>query len=248
MSTLRTRYIPVLLIKNRQLYKTVNFNREIKYIGDPINALRIFNEKQVDEICILDIDASKLNSEPDFDFIQDLASECFMPMGYGGGIKNISTIEKLFRLGVEKIILNSVLLSNMSLITEAANIFGSQSIVASVDVKKNFFGNHQIYSHVTNKTEKIKFEEYIIKIQESGAGELIINSVDKDGMMMGYDEGLIETVSSLLTIPVVALGGAGSVQDLDTVISKGAHAAAAGSIFIYKGPHKAVLINYPTYK
>lgn len=248
MSTLRTRYIPVLLIKNRQLYKTVNFNREIKYIGDPINALRIFNEKQVDEICILDIDASKSNSEPDFDFIQDLASECFMPMGYGGGIKNISTIEKLFRLGVEKIILNSVLLSNMSLITEAANIFGSQSIVASVDVKKNFFGNHQIYSHVTNKTEKIKFEEYIIKIQESGAGELIINSVDKDGMMMGYDEGLIEKVSSLLTIPVVALGGAGSVQDLDTVISKGAHAAAAGSIFIYKGPHKAVLINYPTNK
>ncbi len=248
MSTLKTRYIPVLLIKNKQLYKTVNFNREIKYIGDPINALRIFNEKQVDEICILDIDASKQKSDPNFDFIRDLASECFMPMGYGGGIKNISTIEKLFRLGVEKVILNSVLLSNISLISEAANIFGSQSIVASVDVKKNFFGNHQIFSHVTNKAEKIKFEEYIIRIQESGAGELIINSVDKDGTMSGYDEGLIEKVSSLLSIPVVALGGAGTVNDLDTIISKGAHAAAAGSIFIYKGPHKAVLINYPTNK
>ncbi len=245
---IRSRYIPVLLIKDRQLYKTVKFNKEIKYIGDPVNAIRIFNEKEVDEICVLDIGASKENREPDFEFIQEIASECFMPLGYGGGIKNISTIEKLFKIGVEKTILNNVLIENPQLVTEAANVFGSQSIIASVDVKKNLWGQYSIYSHVTNQSTKQDLQKFIRNLQELGIGELIINSVDQDGMMRGYDYNLIRQVSSFLNVPIVALGGAGSVLDLEEAINHGAHAAAAGSLFIYKGPHKAVLINYPTIK
>jgi cyclase len=245
---IRSRYIPVLLIKDRQLYKTVKFNKEIKYIGDPVNAIRIFNEKEVDEICVLDIGASKENREPDFEFIKELASECFMPLGYGGGINNITTIEKLFKIGIEKTILNNVLIENPQLVTEAANVFGSQSIIASVDVKKNLWGQYSIYSHVTNQSTKQDLQKFIRNLQELGIGELIINSVDQDGMMKGYDYNLISQVSSFLTVPIVALGGAGSVLDLEEAINQGAHAAAAGSLFIYKGPHKAVLINYPTIK
>lgn len=245
---IRSRYIPVLLIKDRQLYKTVKFNKEIKYIGDPVNAIRIFNEKEVDEICVLDIGASKENREPDFEFIKELASECFMPLGYGGGINNITTIEKLFKIGIEKTILNNVLIENPQLVTEAANVFGSQSIIASVDVKKNLWGQYSIYSHVTNQSTKQDLQKFIRNLQELGIGELIINSVDQDGMMKGYDYNLIRQVSSFLNVPIVALGGAGSVLDLEEAINHGAHAAAAGSLFIYKGPHKAVLINYPTIK
>jgi cyclase len=244
---LRPRIIPSLLLHDKGLVKTVNFKTP-KYVGDPINAVRIFNEKEVDEICVLDIGASKENREPDFEFIQELASECFMPLGYGGGINKINTIEKLFKIGVEKTILNNVLIENPQLVTEAANVFGSQSIIASVDVKKNLWGQYSIYSHVNNQSTKQDLQKFIRNLQELGIGELIINSVDQDGMMKGYDYNLISQVSSFLTVPIVALGGAGSVLDLEEAINQGAHAAAAGSLFIYKGPHKAVLINYPTIK
>jgi cyclase len=246
--TLRSRYIPVLLVKNRQLYKTVQFNKDIKYIGDPINAIRIFNEKEVDEICVLDIEASKVGAEPNFDFVRDIASECFMPLGYGGGISNMHHIERLFRLGIEKVILNHSILTNTDLISEASKHFGSQSIVASVDVKRNLFGQYLVYSHAKKDSLKLKLEEYIKKIEDAGAGELILNAVDRDGMMQGFDLNLIAKISKLINIPLVALGGAGSIQDLETAIQSGAHASAAGSLFIYKGPHKAVLINYPTEK
>ena len=248
MITLRSRYIPVLLVKNRQLYKTVQFNKDIKYIGDPINAIRIFNEKEVDEICVLDIEASKIGAEPNFDFVKDIASECFMPLGYGGGIRNMYQIERLFRLGIEKVILNSQLLNDTGLISEASRHFGSQSIVASVDVKRNLFGQYLVYSHTKKDTLKMKLEEHIKNIVDAGAGELILNSVDRDGMMQGFDLNLIVKISKLINIPLVALGGAGNIQDLETALQSGAHAAAAGSLFIYKGPHKAVLINYPTEK
>ena len=248
MITLRSRYIPVLLVKNRQLYKTVQFNKDIKYIGDPINAIRIFNEKEVDEMCVLDIEASKVGAEPNFDFVKDIASECFMPLGYGGGISKMNQIEKLFRLGIEKVILNHSILTNTALISEASKHFGSQSIVASIDVKRNLFGQYLVYSHAKKDTLKMKLEEYIKSIEDAGAGELILNSVDRDGMMQGFDMNLIVKISKLINIPLVALGGAGSIQDLETAIQSGAHASAAGSLFIYKGPHKAVLINYPTEK
>jgi len=246
--TLRSRYIPVLLVKNRQLYKTVQFNKDIKYIGDPINAIRIFNEKEVDEICVLDIEASKLGAEPNFDFVKDIASECFMPLGYGGGIGNMNQIEKLFRLGIEKVILNHSILTNSVLISEASRHFGSQSIVASVDVKRNLFGQYLVYSHAKKDTLKMKLEDYIKNIEDAGVGELILNSVERDGMMQGFDLNLIVKISKLINIPLVALGGAGSIQDLEMALQSGAHASAAGSLFIYKGPHKAVLINYPTEK
>ncbi len=248
MITLRSRYIPVLLVKNRQLYKTVKFNKDIKYIGDPINAIRIFNEKEVDEICVLDIEASKVGAEPNFDFVKDIASECFMPLGYGGGISNMNHIEKLFRLGIEKVILNNSIIDNTSLISEAAKHFGSQSIVASVDIKRNLFGQYLVYSHTKKDTLKMRLEEHIRNIEDAGAGELILNSVDRDGMMQGFDLSLIVKISKLINIPMVALGGAGSIQDLELALQSGAHATAAGSLFIYKGPHKAVLINYPSEK
>jgi len=248
MSSLMSRYIPVLLIQNRQLYKTRHFHKEIKYVGDPINAIRIFNEKQVDEICVLDISASKELRGPDFSFISDMSSECFMPMGYGGGITKVSEIEKLFRLGVEKVILNDILLKDINIIREASNAFGSQSIVASVDIKKNMFGNYQIYSHKNKETLKIKPEEFLKELELAGAGEIILNSVDLDGSMQGYDYKLINKMSNNISIPLVALRGAGKVEELNMAITHGAHAAAAGSLFIFKGPHRAVLINYPTDK
>jgi len=242
---LRCRVIPVLLTRNRGLVKTIKFDKA-KYIGDPINAVKIFNDKEVDELVVLDIDASKEGRGPDFTMICDIASECFMPLAYGGGIRNLNDIQTLFQNGVEKVILNSAILNDFSLITEAASIYGDQSIVASVDVKKNIWGKYQLYSH-SNLIPKIKDPIKMVQgLAKAGAGEIIVNSVDLDGTMSGYDLKLIELVSASLDIPVVFCGGAGAVGDLLEAYKAGASGVAAGSIFIYHGPHKAVLINYPT--
>jgi cyclase len=242
---LRNRVIPVLLLRNKGLVKTIQFGKG-KYIGDPMNAIRIFNDKECDELVFLDIDASKENRAPDFDYIQSIASECFMPLGYGGGIKTIGDIEILFSIGIEKVIINSQALNNLELIKLASAKFGNQSIVVSVDVTKNLLGAYKIFSHSGIKHHYVSLSSYLSEVIKAGAGEIMLNNVDRDGMMTGYDLKLIQKISSEIPVPLSVCGGAGKLEDLKDGIKAGASAAAAGSLFIYHGPHRAVLINYPT--
>ena len=243
---LRTRVIPVLLFRNNGLTKTVKFKNG-KYIGDPINAVKIFNDKEVDELVFLDIDASKQNRKPDFEYIKSISSECFMPLAYGGGVRTLDDIKKLFYLGVEKVILNTAPLIDINIIKDASEIYGSQSIVVSVDVKKNIFGKYKIFSHSNIKHKNENLIDFCLKIQDVGAGELIINSVDNDGVMNGLDYNLLEMINTKLTIPIVIAGGAGNLNHLKQAADTGASGIGVGSLFIYHGPHKAVLINYPAY-
>jgi len=244
----RVRVIPVLLLQNNGLVKTVKFKKP-NYIGDPINAVKIFNEKEVDELVFLDIDATKLNIEPDYNKIEEIASECFMPLAYGGGIKTIDQIKRIFNIGVEKMILNSILCANPSLITDAAKIYGNQSIVASVDVKKDIFGKYSAYSNSGKNKIKFKLLNFIQDLKNAGAGEIILTSIDKEGTFSGYDIELIKQVSGSVNIPVVANGGASGFMDFtNAVINGGASAVAAGSVFIYKSKNRGVLINYPSQK
>lgn len=242
---LRKRIIPVLLLSGRGLVKTVNFD-QAKYVGDPINAVRIFNEKEVDELVFLDIQATKENRLPDFDLVEKIAAECFMPFAYGGGVRNLEQMSRLFSLGVEKVILNNILFENLELLKRAADKFGCQSVIASIDVKKNFWGKKLVYNHLTKSVVKIEPHELAQKVENAGAGEIIVNSVDHDGLQTGYDGELISRISSSVSIPVVACGGASSLEDMARVIKEsGASAAAAGSFFVFKGKHRAVLITYP---
>ncbi|AWO01178.1 imidazole glycerol phosphate synthase subunit HisF [Chitinophaga alhagiae] len=242
---LRVRVIPVLLLKNKGLVKTVSFKNPT-YIGDPINAVRIFNEKEVDELMLLDITASVENREPNYAWIKDISSESFMPIGYGGGIQTLDQIKKLFNLGVEKVVLNSAS-TNLELIRSAAAIFGSQSIVVSIDVKKSFWGKYEGFTHSGSKKLPIPPLEHAINCVNAGAGEIYLQSIDKEGHMKGYDLDITRQFSNALTVPVVASGGAADLASMKEVISfAGASAVSAGSIFVYKGKHKAVLINYPS--
>ncbi|WP_299136298.1 AglZ/HisF2 family acetamidino modification protein [uncultured Tenacibaculum sp.] len=242
-----SRVIPVLLLKGDGLVKTINFKKPT-YIGDPINAVKIFNQKEVDELVLLDIEASTKNYEPRYEWIQDIVSESFMPIGYGGGIKNIEQVKKIFDLGVEKIILNTSS-QDLDLISKAASIYGSQSIVASIDVKKSLLGKKYCYFKGGKDKIKIGAVEWAKKLVESGVGEIIIQSIDLEGTMKGYDIELTREVSEAVNVPVVASGGAGNINDVEKVLKEGkASAAAAGSIFVYKGKQKGVLINYPTRK
>jgi imidazole glycerol-phosphate synthase subunit HisF len=242
---MRARVVPVLLIDDGGLVKSVEFGK-YNYIGDPMNAIRLYNEMEVDELVILDISASKKNRAPDFEMIEELASNAFMPLGYGGGISSIDDIKKLFYSGVEKVIINNQLLSNKSFIKEAAKLHGKQSIVGSVDIKKNFFGSYKVYDHVKNKTLDIDYVDFVKDLEGLGIGELFVNDVLNDGKMKGYDIKLIDRLHDSVSIPVVFCGGAGKLADIKKAIDSGAHAAAAGSIFIYKSKAQGVLINYPT--
>jgi len=245
---LQTRVIPVLLLHNKGLVKTVKFKNP-KYVGDPLNAIKIFNEKEVDELIFLDIDASKEGREPDYEMIEDFASECFMPVCYGGGITKLDQIQKIFKLGIEKVSINLSALQNLELIKEASSRFGSQSLVVTVDVKKSFTGKYLVYNHKKAKTEKTPLQEYLQKIEMAGAGEILINNVDRDGTLNGYDTKLLKSVVDNVTIPVIACGGAGSLEDFKTVKKEAnVSAVAAGSFFVFHGKHKAVLITYPHYK
>lgn len=245
---LRTRIIPCLLLHDGGLVKTEKFKKP-KYLGDPINTVRIYNEKEVDELIFLDIDASKLKRSPDYEVIADLASECFMPFSYGGGITTVEQIKKILNIGVEKIVINQSALKNANLVSDAANRFGSSTIVVAVDIKKNFWGHYQVYDHVTNATLKMEPEEYVVKMAEAGAGEIFINNVDRDGTYSGFDIEILKKINNSVSVPVVACGGASGLNDLKEVSSKaGISAVAAGSIFVYNGPHRAVLISYPTQK
>ena len=243
----RSRVIPCLLLKNGGLYKTVRF-KEPRYLGDPINTLKLFNDKEADELVILDIAASANGAEPNLDYIKRVTRECFMPICYGGGVSSLKQIEALFRLGVEKVALNTSLFVNPNLVSEAAKIFGSQSIVASIDVKKGIFGSYSVRVVSGSKDTKCNPIQYANRAEELGVGEILLTSIDRDGMMNGYDYELIEKVSSVVNIPVIVNGGAGNLADCVKAIHSGASAAAAGSLFVYYGPLRAVLINYPTQK
>jgi cyclase len=243
---LKIRVIPALLLRNQGLVKTVKF-KQAKYIGDPINAVKIFNEKEVDELIFLDTTATAEGRRPNFKLISDIAGECFMPFGYGGGIKDLDDIETLFRIGAEKVIINSHAVTNPTFVEAAANRFGSQSIVVSMDVRRNLMGKYSIYSssgQMATKHDPVKYSKFL---EEMGAGELILTAIDRDGTMKGYDLDLIKSVTSEVSIPVVASGGAGKVQDfIDAVQKGGASAVTAGSMFVFQGKHRAVLISYPS--
>lgn len=241
---LQTRVIPVLALKGNGIIKTRKF-KEQTYLGDFLNAAKIFNEKEVDELVILDIFASKEKREPDFNRIKSIATECFMPLAYGGGIKTIEHIKKAFDQGIEKVILGTSSV-DLALIKQATDIYGSQSIVVCVDVKKNFFGKYEIFVESGTKKVKENLEQHILNIEKAGAGELIIQLINNDSEMQGYDLTLINKVSNITNIPVVALGGAGSIDDFKLAIDAGASAVAAGSMFVFKGKHRGVLISYPT--
>ena len=239
------RIIPCLLVHNKGLIKTVKF-KDPKYVGDPINAVKIFNEKEVDELIVLDIDATVENREPDYKMIENLANECRMPLCYGGGIKTASQAQRILSLGVEKVAISSAVFNNPELVKEISTEVGSQSIVIIFDVKKKLFGGYDVYTH--NAKNKIKQDllVFVERVQNLGAGEIVINSIDNDGLMKGYDIDLIEKIKRRLDIPITVLGGAGELKDISQVIDKfGIIGCAAGSLFVFKGKYKAVLINYP---
>ncbi len=241
---LKTRVVPVLLLQDNALVKTVKFKHP-KYVGDVVNAIRIFNEKEVDEIVVLDISATPQKRSPNFDLIKDLAGECFMPLSYGGGVRSLDDMRQLFSLGVEKVAINTHALEDLNFVTQAAKQFGSQSIVVSIDVKKTLFGQYKILSALGKIKPPQDLVGYVKAIEEAGAGEIFLTSVDKDGTLSGYDLDLIRQLTSASSLPLIACGGAGNLADLAAAKQAGASAVAAGSLFVFHGKHKAVLIHYP---
>jgi cyclase len=242
---LKHRVIPSLLIRNGGLVKTTQFANP-RYVGDPLNAIRIFNEKEVDEILVLDIMASKEGREPDFAMIEEFSGECFMPLCYGGGISSMAHAERLFSLGVEKVSLQAATFSNLGLITEIAARFGSQAVVASIDIKVNWCGQHQLYEAAKGTVHQ-DWQEHLGRLVNAGAGEVLLTAVDRDGMMKGVDTRLIEAASRAVAVPVIASGGVGSLADIKAAVQAGASAVAAGAFFVFQGKHRAVLITYPNY-
>jgi imidazole glycerol-phosphate synthase subunit HisF len=242
----RPRVIPVLLLKNLGLVKSVKF-KDYRYIGDPINAVKLFNDLGADELAFLDILASNEKRSIALEFVKRVGDEANMPFSVGGGIRTNIEIQEILRAGAEKVILNTKAGETPAFVKEASDEFGSSTIVVSIDVKKSFFGKELVYIYSGNKATKYDPVSFAILMEDQGAGEIIINSIEQDGMMDGYDISLIKRISEAVRIPVVALGGAGSNNDLRKVVLEGyASAVAAGSMFVYHGPRRAVLINYPT--
>ncbi len=241
----RIRVIPCLLLKDSGLVKTVKF-RNPKYIGDPINAVRIFNDKEVDELIFLDITATTAGKPPPIKKITEIASECFMPLCYGGGVKSIDEMQQIFSAGVEKIALNTQAVEDSDLLSQAAQRFGSQSLVVSIDVKKTLLGKYHAYTRSGTRNTKRDPVELARELELRGAGEILVNSIDRDGTMQGYDLDLIQRIASNVSIPVVALGGARGIEDFASAVKQaGASAVSAGSLFVFHGKHRAVLINVP---
>lgn len=241
----RIRVIPTLLSKDGGLVKTIQF-KNAKYVGDPINAIKIFNDKEVDELIFLDISATVNNNKPSLKIISEIASECFMPICYGGGISSTDDIKEILNAGVEKVAINTSAIENPSLINDAARLFGSQSIVVSMDVKKNWIGKQHLYKSGGGKNSKLDPVKFAAEIEDRGAGEIFLNSIDRDGTYLGYDLDLIKRVSEAVNIPVIACGGAAKVDDFVDAVKNGASAVAAGSMFVFHGKHQAVLINFPS--
>lgn len=242
------RLIPVLLLHEGLLYKSIGFD-DYTYIGDPINTVRIFNDKEVDELMILDVSASKLGQEPNYDLIQAMASEAFMPIAYGGGITSLAIAKKVIASGVEKVILNAAALMNLDIVKEIALFLGSSSTVVSVDCKKSFFGQFNVYNYFTKKSVNLSLVDYLQAIQNSGAGEIMLTSVSNDGKMKGYDLDLCKLANDAVHVPLIICGGAGNLTDVEKLFKACLNvSAAAGSMFVYYGKHKAVLITYPSYE
>lgn len=241
---LRHRVIPCLLLRQGGLVKTRKFANP-KYVGDPINAIRIFNEKEVDELIVLDIEASRQGREPDYALIEQFASECFMPLCYGGGVSNVEQARRLFSLGVEKVSVQTAALRDLDLLGRLASTFGSQSVVASIDVRSDWLGRRRLYSSTTGRADDRSWIDYLGRVEQTGAGEVLLNAVDRDGEMRGMDNDLIQEAARRVRIPLVAAGGVGSLDDIVGGLRHGASGIAAGSFFVYHGPHRAVLITYP---
>ena len=243
---LRPRIIPCLLVKNGGLVKTEKFAKP-KYVGDPINAVKIFNEKEVDELIVLDIDATAHNREPNYGMIKNLAAECRMPLCYGGGVKRVDQMERIISLGVEKIALSSAAVSIPELVAQAAEVVGNQSVVVVVDVKKSGRnGKYEVWTHNASKATDLCPIELARKVEGLGAGEIVVNNINRDGVMKGYDLELVRKIREAISLPITVLGGACSLKDIGALIdSFGIIGAAAGSLFVFKGIYRAVLINYP---
>lgn len=245
---LQTRIIPCLLLKEDGLVKTIKFKNP-SYVGDPINTVRIFNEKEVDELIFLDIQASVIGKEPNFKLLSEIANECFMPLGYGGGLTNLTQVKKIFNIGLEKVAVNSFAHTNPSFITEIANLFGNQAVIAAIDVKKNFFGKYEVVSKSATQKHKSSVIEWAKEMENRGAGEILLTSVDREGTWTGFDLELIKSITSIVNIPVIANGGAGNINHiLEGKKIANASALALGSMVVYQKQGMGVLINYPDRK
>jgi len=243
---LRPRIIPCLLVHNKGLVKTVQFGSP-KYVGDPVNAVKIFNEKEVDELIVLDIDATVTGADPDYTLIRHLASECRMPLCYGGGVKKVEQVEQLIELGVEKVAMSAATIANPDVVSRVSAAVGSQSVVVVLDVRRNGkTAQYEVVTHNGTRPTGKQPAELASEMERLGAGEIVVNAIDRDGMMNGYDIDLIAQVREAVTLPLTAIGGAGSLDDVRRLIARfGLVGAAAGSLFVFKGTYRAVLINYP---
>jgi cyclase len=244
---LKHRVIPCLLLHQGGLVKTRRFTKPV-YVGDPINAIRIFNDKEVDELMVLDIDASREGREPDYALIEQFAGECFMPLCYGGGVRSVEQARRLFGLGVEKVCLQTAAVEDMGLVRAIADRFGSQSVLFSLDVKRSWLGGKKAWVASRGAVDRRPWQELLRLAVDSGAGEIVLNAVDRDGTMEGIDEELIREACALVGVPVVAVGGVGSLEDIRRAVQAGASAVSAGAFFVFHGPHRAVLITYPRYE
>ncbi len=245
---LRTRVIPVLLLKDESLVKTIQFGK-YGYIGDSINTCRIFNELEVDELCFLDITASKEKKDPDYKILQEISNECFMPLSYGGGINSFEKAEKVFKIGFEKIIINSASFTNPGIITEIARVYGSQAVVVAVDVKKNFWGKYEVFGVSGTVSYKKNPVEWVKEVESLGAGEILLTSIDREGTWKGFDVDLVKKITDSTTLPVIAHGGAGTLLHIEDVVKTGhASAVALGSMVVYQKQGLGVLVNFPDRK
>lgn len=244
---LKKRLIPVLLVADGGLVKGVNFKNHI-YIGDPINAVKLFNDKEVDELIFLDIFATKNKTDPDYKMIQDISSEAFMPVGYGGGVNSMRHVESLFKIGIEKVVINSAAFFQPQFVREISDSVGTQSVVISIDVKKSIFGKYEVFVENGTTCTRMVPVDYAKKMEQLGAGEIIVCSIGNEGVGRGYDLRLLGDIAAAVSIPVVGLGGAGNLEHVSALINAtNISAAAAGDMFVFHGKHKGVLISYPSY-
>jgi cyclase len=242
---LKTRVIPCLLLRGAGLVKTTRF-KDPKYVGDPTNAIKIFNDKEVDELVLLDITATREGRRPSFATIEEVASECFMPLAYGGGLASVDDARRILKLGVEKVVFNTATWRSPDVVRDAAREFGAQAVVASIDVRRKLFGRHEVFVEGGTRGTGVDPVDYARRMEDIGCGEIFLTSIDRDGTMKGYELDLIASVAAKVRIPVIAAGGAGTVADFGAAVREGGAAAvAAGAMFVFHGPHRAVLITYP---
>lgn len=240
----RPRIIPCLTVQHLDLVKTINFKKS-RYIGDPVNSVKIFNNKDVDEMCILDITATREKREPDLKYLHEIASEAFMPLGYGGGIKTLEQAKDIFRIGYEKVVLNSLLFDNPDEVQRIVEFAGSQSVVASIDYKRDLFGRASVLTHDGMDKIGSGLQDAIRNALNLGVGEILLTSIDHEGKMGGYDTDILKAISGI-DVPMILNGGAGKIEDIRDALESGADAVAVSSFFVFYGTNKAVLINTPS--